>query len=235
MTSIHHTLRAAALAAAALFIGLGAQAQTTVNENFDSLTGQRSVPVTPANPAGLANSQYGGTNVLSGGSLPLISWSWNEVGSVVVAGADPDNFLLLNAGDSFTFQFTLAAPVSNIDIGFAYSNTNGNPNNPPVGTATNSWTMDSLSGPLLNTVVANSGNPSSSNNAHDFAMSFNGLSAGSYNFTWARSGTANSGSLRIDDFSATVTAVPEPETYAMMLAGLGAIGFMSRRRKARQA
>jgi hypothetical protein len=29
----------------------------------------------------------------------------------------------------------------------------------------------------------------------------------------------------------SVPAVPEPETYAMMLAGLGAVGFMSRRRK----
>lgn len=29
-----------------------------------------------------------------------------------------------------------------------------------------------------------------------------------------------------------VTPVPEPETYAMMLAGLGALGFMARRRKA---
>ena len=33
--------------------------------------------------------------------------------------------------------------------------------------------------------------------------------------------------LRIE----TVTAVPEPETYAMMLAGLGALGFLARRRR----
>jgi hypothetical protein len=31
-----------------------------------------------------------------------------------------------------------------------------------------------------------------------------------------------------------VTAVPEPETYALLLAGLGAVGFISRRRKDRR-
>jgi hypothetical protein len=35
---------------------------------------------------------------------------------------------------------------------------------------------------------------------------------------------------RLDNIS--VQAVPEPETYAMMLAGLGALGFIARRRKA---
>jgi hypothetical protein len=34
-------------------------------------------------------------------------------------------------------------------------------------------------------------------------------------------------------FNFSITAVPEPETYAMMLAGLGMIGFVARRRKIR--
>lgn len=43
---------------------------------------------------------------------------------------------------------------------------------------------------------------------------------------------STSSSLSVDNVSVSaVTAVPEPETYAMMLAGLGAIGFLSRRRK----
>lgn len=38
--------------------------------------------------------------------------------------------------------------------------------------------------------------------------------------------------LAIDNVSLSVTAVPEPQTYALMLAGLGAIGALARRRKA---
>lgn len=40
----------------------------------------------------------------------------------------------------------------------------------------------------------------------------------------------NSGSIM-----ATVTAVPEPETYALLLAGLGLMGAVARKRKAKQA
>ena len=39
-------------------------------------------------------------------------------------------------------------------------------------------------------------------------------------------------STRLD---ATITAVPEPETYAMLLAGLGLVGAIARRRKGAQA
>ena len=37
--------------------------------------------------------------------------------------------------------------------------------------------------------------------------------------------------LKVDGSNVFTTVIPEPETYALMLAGLGAIGFMTRRRR----
>ena len=57
-------------------------------------------------------------------------------------------------------------------------------------------------------------------------VSFNVAAGGSLLFSLA--------STNFDQFyisGMTVTAVPEPETYAMMLAGLGLLGVMTRRRK----
>ena len=39
------------------------------------------------------------------------------------------------------------------------------------------------------------------------------------------------GKVLIDDLYLSVTAVPEPESYAMLMAGLGGIGFLIRRRR----
>lgn len=43
--------------------------------------------------------------------------------------------------------------------------------------------------------------------------------------------TGNTGQIGVGGQGVLVSAVPEPETYALMLAGLGAIGFVARRRK----
>jgi hypothetical protein len=60
------------------------------------------------------------------------------------------------------------------------------------------------------------------------ACQFMGFGAGScYGFT-----TSEHGKTDIK-FNFSITAVPEPETYAMLLAGLGMIGFVARRRKIR--
>jgi len=66
------------------------------------------------------------------------------------------------------------------------------------------------------------------------SFSLSGLAAGVYSVVV--SGTIGSGSsplpnLAILGMSYTVTAVPEAETYAMMLAGLGVVGFVAARRR----
>ncbi len=55
------------------------------------------------------------------------------------------------------------------------------------------------------------------------------LAPGKYYYQIEGAGTGTFGGAY--SLTSTTTPVPEPETYAMLLAGLGAIGFLARRRK----
>jgi hypothetical protein len=76
--------------------------------------------------------------------------------------------------------------------------------------------------------TAQSFSPASADPFSRHSLSFTPATAGSYSFGYQNLGGDNVGIL-LDNVS--VTAVPEPEIYAMMLAGLGLVGRLAGRRK----
>lgn len=86
-------------------------------------------------------------------------------------------------------------------------------------------------GPLAapgSTFVVSIGNSSYFDTTPGDGFSFTGLNAGSY--TLSLFGVAAANPLAYGGFVAA-TPVPEPETYALMLAGLGVVCLMASRRK----
>jgi hypothetical protein len=76
------------------------------------------------------------------------------------------------------------------------------------------------------------------NQTDNWQLTAMGLSAGTYVIEVAGKVVGNGGGAFGSDLTispSAVAAVPEPETYGMMLGGLGLIGFIARRRKAAKA
>ena len=71
-----------------------------------------------------------------------------------------------------------------------------------------------------------------SNSYSNFTYDLGGVLAAGGNYTLRFATASNVGSMvmGVDNVSLQVTAVPEPESYAMLLAGLGLIGAVARRR-----
>ena len=106
-------------------------------------------------------------------------------------------------------------------------------------------TPSGVSGPLVgsDTIWLTSLCPSCGPANHWQGATFTGLSAGDYKFTyvpranptaeWTPYNDSLNGVFTIS--GRVLNPVPEPETYALMLAGLGVVGFMARRRKQERA
>ncbi len=70
--------------------------------------------------------------------------------------------------------------------------------------------------------------------ARSFAVTVNAVQAGSYNFDLFTRGLSEVQPYAIN-VGGAIDPVPEPETYALMLAGLGVVGLAARRRRAKAA
>lgn len=61
------------------------------------------------------------------------------------------------------------------------------------------------------------------------------IAAGSYDLRVLGTTTGSAGGSYFGNMNVVVNPVPEPETYAMLMAGLGLLGFMARRRNGAMA
>lgn len=214
MTTIRRLITAAALTLAA--VGAWAQPTQSYTESFETLT-----------PTG--NRKYGdGGGTLSPETGSWFDGAWSGTARVESTLAPVDTFLVLSKGDAMTFNFTLNSAPHAYGVTFGFDLGGGG------SQAEATW---SLSGTGLTPSSASIVMLTTDLSAHQSygPYSFTGLAGGQYALTVLNPATNAAPGLHValDNFTMTVSAVPEPGTEAMMFAGLIALGATLRRRGAR--
>ena len=137
--------------------------------------------------------------------------------------AGNDDYLVLdNSTPSAFASFTFAALAS---LQFSFYYTGSGPGN--VGSVAITGPNGNVFSPVSFSSVSGT-NPGPSTGTLYSSSTFSNLAAGTYTLTFARQGAGDT--FRVDDVVVTVSAVPEPTTIALMLAGLGVVALKSRRR-----
>jgi hypothetical protein len=158
---------------------------------------------------------------------------WSTSGTVE---GTTDKYVSLSGSETLSFNFILAAD-SLVDFSFWYG---GYVPLSTVGTPFE-WSLSSFSATVGRTNNApdqlaqfinlnpgpSSGNPLNTQYPTSGSLL---LGAGGHTLTFQSHLGLDAGT-KIDDFTMNVTAVPEPGSWAMLLAGLGAMGVVSRRRR----
>lgn len=176
--------------------------------------------------ASAVSSAQAATVSLTGGDFPYdlgVNPTDNNIYSVthdVESFFDVFTFSLTSASDTISSAVSLLFPGLG-DVGSSYEINNGTLSlfSDPDG--------DGAAGVNAQLATANFGDSTG-------VLAYNNAAAGSY--YWAVAGDAVGSNGGVYLYAAnTAAVVPEPETYAMMLAGLGLIGFIGRRRLAKGA
>ena len=197
-------------AAVASVFSVSAQAAPIFSDNFDSYIADQLDWIAPI-PSGWTITNGTVDIIGSGGSYDFLPGNGSYVdldGSSARSGHLSHTVSLL-VGHTYTLSFDLAGShrgtTEIVDVKF--------------GTTTEHSTLSSADGFSHHT------------------MEFAPLSSGVYSFEYLNNQFgANLGNLEGNHIGAlldnvVITSVPEPESYAMFMAGLGLMGFIARRRK----
>jgi hypothetical protein len=172
--------------------------------------------------SGAASAQSFSDNFNSMTSLP--QWTFTGVGTGLVNGAGADDFMrvttsvpIVNPVSQAVFSFVATADTPYYLVQFRHTNLSD------ANIRFQAGALDetvSIPGTFPTTALTNPGGDL-------FSYYFGSpiLTGTPVSLTI----TANLVAVSVDNFS--VTAVPEPSTYALMLAGLGVVGFAARRRR----
>jgi len=244
------------LSAAVLSLSLSASAQalttgdiafTSFNADEDGLAFVTFTDIAANTSIYFADNEWDGSAFNTGESYSM----WNSGASTIAAGT----VIRLIAYDIATPSASLGSlarvsVASNTNWGisnsgetiYAYQGASATTPTSFLAAITNG--TFTANGSLTNTGLTDGVNAITLPSSSDY-YEYNGLRSGEPTFTAYKDDVANianwtghNGSGN-PDFSATipnitaftVTAVPEPETYALLLAGLGLVSFMARRRK----